>query len=345
MNMRAFTFVLLLFTGLSVQASDVLEGQALFKQCLSCHAIGPEAKNLFGPQLNGVYEKPAGSVAGYDYSAAFKNATAGGLVWNDESLDKFLESPLEYMPGTKMAFPGVRDPDQRAQVLAFLRAVGVDGVLPEEPAKPEKSDEQKPRPLASEAVIPTHGVLHIGRSALPEEVAAWDIDIRPDGLGLPEGSGNAITGGEIYDAQCAACHGVFGEGTGRWPVLAGGLDTLTEERPEKTIGSYWPYLSTVFDYVRRAMPFGNSRSLTDDEVYAITAYLLYLNDLAEEDFELTSENFVSIQMPNEANFIDDTRADESYFEPSAEPCMSNCIDTPATVTMRARVLDVTPDGE
>lgn len=84
--------------------------------------------------------------------------------------------------------------------------------------------------------------LVLGRAALPEEIAAWDIDIRPDGLGLPVGSGNAWDGGEIYEAQCAYCHGTFGEAVGAWPVLAGGHGSLADEHPEKTIGSYWPYL-------------------------------------------------------------------------------------------------------
>jgi len=192
--------------------------------------------------------------------------------------------------------------------------------------------------------IPEHGVLHLGRKALPEEVDAWDIDIRPDGKGLPEGSGDVTTGTELYDAQCASCHGVFGEGEGRWPMIAGGQDTLTEDRPEKTIGSYWPYLSTVFDYVRRAMPFGNARSLSDDDVYALTAYLLYLNDLVDEEFELNSDNFSEIELPNESNFFADTRSDEPWFEQAEEPCMSDCIEGKATVAMRARVLDVTPDS-
>jgi cytochrome c len=106
--------------------------------------------------------------------------------------------------------------------------------------------------------------LNLGREATPAEVAAWDIDVRPDGQGLPEGSGDVATGEEVFAERCAFCHGDFGEGVDRWPVLAGGQDTLTEERPVKTIGSYWPYLSTVYDYIYRAMPFGEAQSLTPD---------------------------------------------------------------------------------
>ena len=150
----------------------------------------------------------------------------------------------------------------------------------------------------------------IGREATPDEVAAWDIDIRPDGTGLPDGSGNAIDGEEVYAERCAVCHGDFGEGADRWPVLAGGQDTLAGDRPVKTIGSYWPYLSTVWDYIHRAMPFGEAQSLEDDEVYAITAYLLYMNDLVDDDFELSRETFAEVEMPNAGGFIPDDRPQE-----------------------------------
>jgi len=185
----------------------------------------------------------------------------------------------------------------------------------------------------------------VGREATPDEIAAWDIDIRPDGAGLPEGSGNAYDGEEIYADKCAACHGDFGEGAGRWPVLAGGQDTLTSDDPVKTIGSYWPYLSTVWDYVHRAMPFGDAQSLENDEVYAITAYLLYMNDVIEDDeFELSRESFGEIEMPNAGGFFEDTRPDTPTLA-VAEPCMSDCKPGPVTITMTARVLDVTPEDD
>ena len=173
-------------------------------------------------------------------------------------------------------------------------------------------------------------------------IAAWDIDIRPDGTGLPEGRGTVAEGEEVFSERCAVCHGDFGEGVGRWPVLAGGQDTLTKDRPNKTIGSYWPYLSTVWDYVHRAMPFGDAQSLSSDEVYAITAYLLYLNDVVTDDeFELSHENFTSVRMPNEANFFDDPRPDIPLLA-DGEPCMENC-KAEVKITMRAAVLDVTPE--
>lgn len=184
----------------------------------------------------------------------------------------------------------------------------------------------------------------LGRVALPEEVAAWNTDLRPDGQGLPVGSGDVLTGEAIFTEICAVCHGDFGEGAGRWPVLAGGKGSLENKDPVKTIGSYWPYLSTVFDYVNRAMPFGHAQSLQPDEVYAITAYLLYLNDEVDEDFTLSNENFTSVHLPNETNFFMDDRETSELPIFSAEACMENCKET-VKITMHASVLDVTPQED
>ncbi|MCQ0989302.1 c-type cytochrome [Jiella marina] len=185
----------------------------------------------------------------------------------------------------------------------------------------------------------------LGREATQEEIAAWNIDVRPDGEGLPEGSGTVARGEEIFTEQCAVCHGDFGEGRDRWPQLAGGFDTLTRERPVKTVGSYWPYLSTVYDYVHRAMPFGNSQSLSNDDVYALAAYILYLNDIeTDEDFELSKKNFTTITMPNAGEFVADNRAEEQHYKDDRDPCMKDCKSGPVEVTMHAQVLDVTPDA-
>ena len=193
------------------------------------------------------------------------------------------------------------------------------------------------------ATAPAAG-LGVGRTALPEEIAAWDIDVRPDGVGLPAGSGDVWTGEEVFVEKCATCHGDFGEGTGRWPVLSGGAGTLADEDPVKTIGSYWPYLSTVYDYINRAMPFGFAQSLEPDEIYAITAYLLYMNDVVDDDFELSDANFTDTRLPNEDNFFMDDRAETEYTIFGGEVCMSDCKDDVA-ITMRAAVLDVTPETE
>lgn len=177
----------------------------------------------------------------------------------------------------------------------------------------------------NEPVIQSAGHFAIGSDASAEEIAGWNIDIRPDGVGLPPGGATAEDGEMLYEDQCAVCHGSFGEGVGRYPVLAGGEDSLADERPERTIGSYWPYASTLWDYIHRAMPFLQPESLSDQEVYALTAYVLYLNDLVEYDFELNQDNLADVKMPNQEGFFLDDRPDTSN-----EACMSNCKD-PASI--------------
>lgn len=185
--------------------------------------------------------------------------------------------------------------------------------------------------------------LGLGTPLTPEQIAGWDIDVRPDGVGLPPGKGTAAQGEAIFIERCASCHGEFGEGRDRWPVLAGGHGSLKAERPEKTIGSFWPSLSTVFDYVRRAMPYGNAQSLTDDELYAVVAYILQMNDVIKDpNFELNAKTYASIKLPNVDGFYDDDRdVVEKHFW-NRKVCMSNC-GGERSVTGRAMVLDVTPD--
>ncbi len=337
----------LIFVALALPAQadgDADKGKRVFKKCAACHAVGEKAKHKVGPHLNDILGRTAGAVEGYKYSKAMRAAGEDGLVWSAETIGEYLAKPRAFLKGTKMAFPGLKKEADRADVIAYLATFAAKA--PEKAAAEPKKAATTTAAAAKDAPRPTHGVLHLGRRATPAEVVAWDIDIRPDGAGLPEGRGTVAEGEPIYTERCAACHGDFGEGRDRWPVLAGGFDTLTAERPVKTIGSYWPYLSTVFDYVRRAMPFGDARSLTDDEVYAVTAYLLYLNDVVtDEDFELSSENFDEARLPNEANFTDDDRIAETHYAASAEPCMSDCKPGPVKVLMRARVLDVTPDAD
>jgi len=184
--------------------------------------------------------------------------------------------------------------------------------------------------------------LGLGRPALPEEIAAWNLDVSPDGTGLPEGSGSVEEGEALFVDYCAVCHGDFAEGVGNWPKLAGGEGTLADKDPLKTVGSYWPYLSTTWDYVHRSMPFGNAQTLTPDEVYAIVAYILYSNYIVEDDFVLSKENFLDVEMPNADGFIvDDRETAEAHFWQD-EPCMENCKET-VEITMEAAVLDVTPE--
>jgi cytochrome c len=226
--------------------------------------------------------------------------------------------------------------------------------LPAPIPEPEKPVETAAAPVAAGGLIaaanassePGAGLrFGLGREALPEEIAAWDVDIRPDGTGLPEGSGNAFDGEEIFEEACAVCHGSFAEGVDNWPKLAGGDGTLADEDPLKTVGSYWPYLSTVWDYVNRSMPFGAAQTLSNDDVYAITAYILYSNDIIDDEFELSKETFLDVEMPNAGGFIVDDRAETEYSIWRTEPCMENCKEGEVQITMRATVLDVTPDEE
>ena len=185
------------------------------------------------------------------------------------------------------------------------------------------------------------GAYGIGRPALAEEIAAWDVDVLPDGRGLPEGSGDVLTGEEVFVERCASCHGDFAEGVDNWPVLAGGFDTLADQDPVKTVGSYWPHLSTAWDYISRSMPFREAGTLTADETYAIVAYILYSNDLVDDDFVLSRENFAEFDMYNMNGFVIDDRPEREYAEWHGEPCMENCKEK-AEITMRSVFLVNTP---
>jgi len=151
----------------------------------------------------------------------------------------------------------------------------------------------------------------IGRAATPEEIAAWDIDVRPDGVGLPPGQGTPGDGTTIYAAKCSACHGKSGrEGpndrlVGRLPNDA--FPFGREASVPHTIGNYWPYATTVFDYIRRAMPPDAPGSLKDNEVYALTAYLLYLNDLVPLDATIDATSLPKVKMPARDRFVPDPR--------------------------------------
>ena len=156
---------------------------------------------------------------------------------------------------------------------------------------------------AAAASEPHYG---FGRPATPAEIAPWDIDVRADGQGLPPGSGSVKQGGEIFAAQCEACH-VAGGTKALAPsldVLVGGRALLDAPNPIKTIGNYWPFATTVFDYIRRAMPFPAPQSLSADEVYALTAWLLYRNGVIAEDTVLDAATLTQIRMPNRGGFID-----------------------------------------
>ena len=184
----------------------------------------------------------------------------------------------------------------------------------------------------------------IGQAATPGQIDGWDIDVRPDGQGAPPGQGSVKAGEKVYLEKCAACHGEFGESAGRWPQLAQGKGTLASHDPVKTVGSYYPYLSSVFDYIRRAMPFGDAQSLTNDELYAVTAYVLNLNDIVDDRFVLSRDTWAQVKMPNQGGFYDDDRdkAEKAFW--NTKPCMKYC-GPPVKITGRARAVDVTPEDE
>jgi mono/diheme cytochrome c family protein len=156
---------------------------------------------------------------------------------------------------------------------------------------------------------PTFGV---GRAPTPKELEAIDIDVTPDGRGLPPGSGTATRGKEVYASRCLICHGPTGV-EGPQDVLVGGQGTLVTAaavtRPLKTVGSYWPYATTLWDYVRRAMPFDHPGTMATDDVYAATAYLLFLNHIVGENDVLTDQTLPQVKMPNRDGFVPDPRPD------------------------------------
>lgn len=143
---------------------------------------------------------------------------------------------------------------------------------------------------------------HLGKPATAQEIAAWNLTVFADGRGLPPGRGSVTAGKVLYQQRCMACHGVDGEG-GSANELAGGKHGLTDASPDKTIGSYWPYATTLFDFIRRAMPLDAPGSLDNDQVYALCAYLLHLNKLLPPDAELDAARLGALQMPNRDGFI------------------------------------------
>ena len=175
-------------------------------------------------------------------------------------------------------------------------------------AELEALRETRERGLADIAGLPEFG---FGETASPERIAAWDIDIGPDGEGLPPGSGSVERGETLYRLQCVQCHGARGEGS-QFEALAGRVPgdrfPFSEDRRYRiTVGSYWPYATTLFDYIRRAMPQAAPGSLPPDDVYALTAFILQLNGLLESDDSLDAESLPRIRMPARDRFVRDDR--------------------------------------
>ncbi len=204
-----------------------------------------------------------------------------------------------------------------------------------------------------------------GRTPTANELKAWDRDIMPDGTGLPDGEGSVEDGDELYESLCAVCHGDFGAGGVGYPTLTGGdISSLTNQRtvpgkdaPKRTIGTYWPQASTLIWYTRDAMPYAHPKSLTNNELYAITAYLLAANGIKvdgqemDDEFVLSKENFLKIEMPNKDGFypdidgkdgIENVRkffADGKNYGAVGKRCMSNCKD-PGMEDVEATVMGI-----
>lgn len=156
--------------------------------------------------------------------------------------------------------------------------------------------------LMTSPVMAVHQSPQLGYAANSAEIAAWSIGVFPDGTGLPEGSGSVIEGKAVYNQHCRVCHGPKGQG-GSAEELAGAEHGLIEDEPDKTIGTYWPYATTLFDFTRRSMPLNAPGSLNDNEVYAVTAYLLYLNGIIEKKQVMDAARLTRIIMPNRNGFL------------------------------------------
>lgn len=158
----------------------------------------------------------------------------------------------------------------------------------------------------------------LGRAPTQAEIDGWNIDARPSGVGLPQGSGSASQGEKIYAERCVACHGEKGEGP--MDRLAGGVGSLASDKPVKTVGSYWPFAAPLYDYISRAMPFDHPQTMSNDDVYAVAAYVLFLNDLVAKDTVMDAGTLAKVKMPNRDGFYGpDPRPDVHNLA-----CMRNC---------------------
>ena len=193
---------------------------------------------------------------------------------------------------------------------SLLSVTTVIGVLLGVACRPEVAS-SLPDPMDSATEVAEHPRFGLGRPATNGEIAAWDIDVRPDGTGLPDGRGTVADGAQIYSARCAACHGRTGvEGPNDRLVgrIEGDAFPFGNDPSEvETIGNYWPYATTIFDYVRRSMPYEAPGSLTADEVYSLCAYLLFLNEIVAEDAVMDAQSLPMVEMPARNRFVPDDR--------------------------------------
>ncbi len=176
---------------------------------------------------------------------------------------------------------------------------------------------------------------NIGSTPSGAEIAGWDISVRPDGRGLPPGGGSVAKGEKPYEQKCAVCHGSFGE-SNDYHILAGGRGSLATPEPVRTVGSKWQYATTLFDYIRRAMPLNAPQTLTTEEVYSLTAYVLYLNDILKQDAVLDQKSLPLIKMPNARGFTTAHGFMRIDGKPDTHniPCMKDCV---AEVVVRSEL--------
>lgn len=189
---------------------------------------------------------------------------------------------------------------------------------------------------AIQAAQPWHS---LGRPLAEGEIASWDIDVRPDGQGLPAGSGSVADGQAIYDEQCASCHGFFGE-SNDYLALTGGIGSLASNAPQRTVGSKLDYATTLWDYINRAMPFPRAKTLTPEQVYAVTAYVLHLNEILPADAVLDAKSLPEVRMPNRDGF---TQA-HGFMRVDGKPDVSNTACMQDCVAGEVKVTSSLPDG-
>ena len=182
------------------------------------------------------------------------------------------------------------------------------------------------------------GYYHLGTKPSAAQIAGWSIAVPPNGSDMPPGKGTVDQGSDVFGSECAMCHGTFGEGKAAYPRLAGGVGELASA-PTKTVGSYWPYATTLYDYINRAMPFFAPHSLKPDQVYALTAFILNLNGIVHSNFVADAKSVAAVKMPNRNGF---DWKDPRPFQHDPE-CMKNCVD-PASlkVTSNAAESHLTP---
>lgn len=176
-----------------------------------------------------------------------------------------------------------------------------------QPAPTPPAPRATPAATATADALPPVPQLGLGRRLGGLEIRRVSISVAPDGTGLPPGRGGVAQGARVYAEQCAACHGARGEGSDDYPALVGGRGSLAGAKPVQTVGSFWPYATTVFDYIHRAMPYGAPGSLSADDTYAVTAWILAENGMVARDAVLGADNLAKVRMPNRDGFVDDPR--------------------------------------